>query len=53
MSAAPSIAMILMLAFLSMFGATILSKPWMRWTALGCAVVEVAMAIFLICIVSR
>lgn len=46
----PSIAMIGLLAMLSMLGATILSKPWMRWAALGIAAVEIAAVAFLILI---
>lgn len=48
MVAIPSIAMCGILAMLSMVGATILSKPWMRYAALGCAILETGMVGFLI-----
>lgn len=50
MIAVPAIAMCGMLAMLSMVGTTILSKPWMRYTALGCAILETGMVIFLVVI---
>lgn len=53
MSAAPSIAMIAVLAMLSFFGAMILSRPWQRWIAFGCGIFEVAAVIFLLVEVHR
>jgi hypothetical protein len=49
MIAIPSIAMLLLLAVLSVFGSNILRRPWQRWTALGCAFIEVA-AVVIICL---
>ena len=47
-TAAPSILLISLMAMLSFFGATILSRRWMRWFAFGCGALEAAMAIILI-----
>lgn len=52
MIAIPSIAMVSLIAMLSMLGAVILRKPWMKFTALGLAAVEVGLVIFLV-IVAR
>lgn len=48
MVAAPSIAMIFLLAALSFFGATILRRPWQKWMAFGLGVAEVIMLAMLI-----
>lgn len=45
---AMSIALIGLLAFTSMFLATLVRRPWQRYTILGCAAAEVAMVIVLI-----
>lgn len=48
MIAAPSIAMIAALAMLSLFAATILSRRWMRYTALGIGIAEIVMLAILL-----
>lgn len=50
MIAVPGIAACGIMAMMSMMGALILSKPWMRYVALGCAALETGMVIFLVCI---
>jgi hypothetical protein len=52
MIAIPAIALCGILAMLSMVGALILTKPWMKYVAIGCAVLETAMVIFLVIIAS-
>lgn len=48
MIAVPSIALISLLAMLSMVAAVVLRKPWQQWMAVGCATLEVAAVIALI-----
>lgn len=45
-----SIAMMSMLAMLSLFAATILSRPWMRYTALALGCLEIGMIFFVLII---
>lgn len=49
----PSIVMLSLLAFMSMFAASILSRPWMRWTALTLATMETIMVVFLVMLAKR
>lgn len=44
----PSIAMISLTAMLSLLGAAILRKTWMRIVALGCAGIEIGAVITLL-----
>jgi hypothetical protein len=53
MIAAPSIALISILAIMSAVGTAILRHPWQRFLALGCAMLEVGIVIILVGIVSR
>ena len=44
----PSIALCGLLAMLSLVGAMILTKPWMRYVAIGCAALEIGMVLVLV-----
>ena len=48
MIAIPAIAICGIMAMMSMVGAVILSKPWMKYVALGCAALETGVALFLV-----
>ena len=50
MIAIPSIALLGLLATLSVVAAAILRRPWQRCVMIGCAVLEMGMAIFLVII---
>lgn len=53
MIAVPSIVMLLLVAILSAVGSAVLSKPWMKKTALALSAMEVALAIFLVVLVTH
>ena len=52
MIAVPSIALLGLMAMLSLIAATVLRKAWMQYVALGCAAVEIASLIWLVTMVS-
>ena len=53
MTAIPGIAICAIFAALSMVATTILSKPWMRYVALGCAIFQTAVVWALLIIATR
>lgn len=48
MSIAPSVMIIFVLALMSLMASVALSQPWMRRTAVGCAIFEAFLAVVLI-----